>query len=198
MSLTCSGTWTSCMAPPASTTCTTTPSIPSQAGIFLPPADRTRTPGTTTECLSQLVCCQILHDIDEQSRHDLKPDQTGFAGSPSQVPTPASANEEPGNKVEVGKPGWWLFDVGETRNRLSSNGGETRETTTAGCALDVQRHRRPLLETQGGVRLLFIMRAFLNTKYISGPLHCETTTPGCRRRPLLETQDFLPNNSFLN
>ena len=32
----------------------------------------------------------------------------------------------------LGQVGNWL-DLGQTRNRLSSNGGETRETTTAGC-----------------------------------------------------------------
>ena len=130
MSPACNGTWTSCMAPPASTTSTITPSIV--------PYNWHKQIGPAPQALQMSVCrswsavgidslttcqCWISGNL---------PWLTLQGASPTCQPFLVPTNNPSTRSRLVGQVGGWL-DLCETRNRLSSNGGETRETTTAGC-----------------------------------------------------------------
>ena len=130
MSPACNGTWTSCMAPPASTTSTITPSIV--------PYNWHKQIGPAPQALQMSVCRSwSAVGIESTTTHQCEtfgdlPRLTLQGTSPTCQPFLVPANNPSTRSRLVVQVGGWV-DVGATRNRLSSNGGETRETTTAGC-----------------------------------------------------------------
>ena len=147
MSAACSGTWTSCIAPPASTTSTITPSIV--------PYNHHRQIGPAPQALQMSVCrswsaveidtaktchCETFRNLPRLTLQAPSPTFQFFPVPTTKLSTRLRLLGQVGNWLDLGKPATACPAMAERRVR--------QQQRVAPAAEQTSQARRPLTETQ--------------------------------------------------